>query len=228
MRGPELEPTAGEPLDHWMMYSDLMAGLVMVFILFLAVTIVSYHQQLKAKEARINQLLGVQSSIVHSLERKFQKSHLTMQIDPSTGSILFASDVLFGFNSYQLSPQGQQDLQAFIPAYISVLLSPRYRSDISAIIVKGYTDRQGTYLYNLNLSQRRALAVVNYIFSPGFPPVPYRALLKQDITAEGRSFNDPVYVNGQYSASASRRVIFAFRLKSAQIMKAVQQTAGGP
>ncbi|AEW03629.1 OmpA/MotB domain protein [Sulfobacillus acidophilus DSM 10332] len=216
------------PFDQWIMYSDLMAGLLLMFILFLAVSVMTYHRLLQEKEARINQLLGVQASIVHSLEHQFHASHLSMTLDPKTGNIQFASDVLFSFNSYQLSPAGEARLKAFIPQYISVLLSPRYRNDISTIVVKGYTDRQGTYLYNLNLSQERALSVVDAIFSPQFGNFPYRNLLKQYITAEGRSYNDPVYIDGRYSARASRRVVFSFVLKNTQIMQAIQSTVKTP
>lgn len=214
--------------DHWIMYSDLMAGLVLMFILFLAVSVLTYHHLLQQKEARINALLGVQTAIVHSLEQEFQKSHLHMTINPKTGDIQFASDVFFAFNSYQVSPAGVKSLKSFIPAYISVLLSPKYRHDISAIVVEGYTDRQGTYLYNLNLSQERALSVVDTIFSPAFGSFPYQTELQKYITAEGRSFNDPVYIDGRYSAKASRRVVFSFKLNQTQIMDAVQSTVNAP
>ncbi|WP_242848305.1 OmpA family protein [Sulfobacillus thermosulfidooxidans] len=205
-----------------------MAGLVMMFILFLAASVLTYHHLLQQKEARINALLGVQTAIVHSLEQEFQKSHLHMTINPKTGDIQFASDVFFAFNSYKVSPAGVKSLKSFIPAYISVLLSPKYRQDISAIVVEGYTDRQGSYLYNLNLSQERALAVVNTIFSPAVGPFPYQEELQKYITAEGRSYNDPVYIHGRYSASASRRVVFSFKLNDTQIMDAVQSTVNGP
>jgi chemotaxis protein MotB len=225
-RGDGLEPE--EASDHWMMYSDLMAGLVMMFILLLAVTIVGYHQVLASKERRINQLLGVQVSIAQSLEHSFRRSNLNITIDPRTGTIKFASDVLFSFNSYQLSSVGKKSLEKFIPLYISVLLSPKYRSDVSAIMVEGYTDRQGTYLYNLNLSQERASSVVNFILSPSFPSYSYARLLPQYIVAEGRSYNNLVYINGAYNASASRRVVFAFLLKDTSILRSVQQAAGAP
>ncbi len=214
-----------EPFDQWMMYSDLMAGLVMMFILFLAISVVTYHHLLQQKEERINELLGVQTSIVHSLNERFQASHLQMKINPKTGDIQFANSVFFAFNSYQLSKQGQTNLKKFVPAYISVLMSPKYRTDMSAIVVEGYTDRQGTYLYNLNLSQERALAVVDAIYSPQFGTFAYESELKKYITAEGHSYNDPVYIDGRYSASASRRVVFSFKLNDTQIMDAVQKAA---
>lgn len=217
-----------EPFDQWIMYSDLMAGLVLMFILFLAVSVMTYHHLLQQKESRINELLGVQTSIVHSLEVRFQQAHLHMKINPKTGDIQFASDVFFAFNSYQLSTAGEQSLQSFVPTYISVLMNSKYRKDISSIVVEGYTDRQGTYLYNMNLSQERAMAVVNAIFSPQFIHFRYQSVLQRYITAEGRSYNDPVYIDGTYSAQASRRVVFSFKLNDTQIMQAVQQTVGNP
>ncbi|WP_144530125.1 OmpA family protein, partial [Peribacillus simplex] len=82
------------------------------------------------------------------------------EVDPQTGAIRFSGGVFFESNSSEVSPTGREYLEEFIPQYINILLSDRFRDEISQIIVEGHTDTAGGYLYNLQLSQDRALSVV--------------------------------------------------------------------
>jgi OOP family OmpA-OmpF porin len=63
--------------------------------------------------------------------------------------------VLFGFNQSNLTDDDQQQLQALTQTLASL---KHY-----AIEVKGFTDKTGSKEYNLELSQRRADAVVRYL-----------------------------------------------------------------
>lgn len=49
------------------------------------------------------------------------------------------------------------------------MLSEDFRDYISQIIIEGHTDDEGSYMYNLELSQNRALAVVKKIYDENFP-----------------------------------------------------------
>ena len=88
------------------------------------------------------------------------------------------------------------------------------------IIIEGHTDSTGSYEHNLELSQNRALNVAKYCLNMGTLTQTQKTRLKSIITAQGRSFSDPVYdENGVEDQERSRRVEIKFRLKDAEMIQ---------
>ncbi|WP_271629585.1 OmpA family protein [Caldicellulosiruptor sp. DIB 104C] len=230
-----------KPHDYWMSYSDMMAALILMFILLLMLLIFSYSEILQAKikerekltenlkktEQKLESIVGIRKKIVEDLIKEFKNSKLSLKIDPQTGAITFSESVLFEYNSYNLTQNGKKFLQQFIPKYIGILLSPQNKDNISQIIIEGHTDNRGDYLYNLELSQKRAFEVVKYILSNQFPDFPQKQLLKKYITSNGRSFSQLIYKNGKVDQDASRRVEFKFRLKEEEMVRQMEQILKG-
>ena len=80
----------------------------------------------------------------------------------------------------------------------------------------------GSYIDNLDLSQKRAGAVAKYVLGDGYRGISssQRAMLRQLVTANGRSYSDPVLdANGREDMDASRRVVFKFRLTDEQMIE---------
>ncbi|MFY0544960.1 OmpA family protein [Brevibacillus sp. H7] len=226
-----------EKESFWVSYTDLMSALLIVFALVLMIALFNMQKTFEETQAVIKQkeeaideknkmieeVVGVKTRIIKELVKVFQDSDLDMQVDPQTGAIRFSGGVFFATNSSEISPTGKQYLEKFIPKYIGILLSDQFRNEISQIIVEGHTDTQGGYLFNLKLSQNRALAVVEQIYSPSFPNFRYRNELNKVITANGRSFSMPMYKSdGTIDADKSRRVEFKFRLKDDQLLEKIQ------
>ena len=222
----------------WVSYTDLMSGLVIIFALVLMVAIFKMHsayeeaqvaveeKQAAIEEQRkmIEEVVGVKSEIIAQLVKAFQDSNLNLDVDPQTGAIRFSGGVFFSSNSTEISPNGRKYLEEFIPQYVGILLSDQFKDDISQIIVEGHTDTEGGYLYNLNLSQGRALSVVQEIYDPTFPKFKNKEQLSKIITANGRSYSIPIYdSNGKIDATKSRRVEFTFRLKDDQVLKEIEE-----
>ena len=67
----------------------------------------------------------------------------------------FKSDILFGFDSYALSPLAKENLDNLV-----IILNDYSDTDISII---GHTDSKGSKAYNQALSERRSRAVSNYL-----------------------------------------------------------------
>jgi len=204
----------------------MMAGLLMVFMLFLTLILLDYRTMLEEKQSEINRLLGVRAQIVQALDREFSDSELDIEIDPQTGAIRFKGGVFFDLDSTEISDTGRRYLEEFIPKYMAIILSPSFRPYVAQIIVEGHTDQSGTYLYNLDLSQRRAFAVVREILGPDFPEFPEKQLLQNAITANGRSYSQPLRENGRIDWDRSRRVEFQFRLKDDELIQQVKDLLG--
>jgi outer membrane protein OmpA-like peptidoglycan-associated protein len=233
-----------EKESFWVSYTDLMSALLIIFALVIMITMhdnqSAYERQkevmdqaaqdikqkediIKQKNQLIEEVIGVKSRIIQELVKAFKDSKLDLQVDQQTGAIRFSGGVFYDKKSSTVSEQGEQYLIQFIPQYINILLSKQFSDEIAQIIVEGHTDTDGSYLYNLKLSQDRALSVVQKVFDPAFPKFKHQEELKKVITANGRSFSVPVLDNsGKIDLEKSRRVEFKFRLKDEQLLEKLQ------
>jgi len=89
-----------------------------------------------------------------------------------------AADVLFAFDSFQLTPKGRAELDR-----LAATLNGSSGSKTASIVVVGYADRLGSETYNRRLSEQRAQAVKEYLG----PIANAKSILSQGL---GRS--DPV------------------------------------
>ncbi len=213
----------GEKPNFWISYADIMAGLLLMFILILIIVIFDYQDVLSHKETKIEEMLGIRKDIVSALQEEFKETELNIEIDSQTGAIRFPGKVFFELDSTKISEQGSKDLAAFIPRYVNILLGKQFRKYISEIIVEGHTDDRGEYMYNLELSQERALEVVKEIFTSNYSDLKYPNELRNYLTANGRSYSQPIKEDGVINRNKSRRVEFKFRLKDEQMIKELRR-----
>lgn len=208
-----------ETVEYWLSYSDLMASLTIIFILIFVHIILLYNENLESKEKRIQALTDVKRTIILRLFEEFGDE---IQIDAKTGAIKLRSDILFDVNKSEIKPDGKTYLRKFIPRYLKILFGdPEIKNSLSRIIVEGHTDDDGTYLFNLELSQARALSVVKYIYTEEVP-YPAKEELEVFIAAIGRSKTDLIKdQNNMVNKEKSRRVEFKFELKDEDIINAI-------
>lgn len=183
--------------------------------------VTAQQDMLSNQQQRIEQMVGVRSRIIQSLGDALTRAKLDVAVDHQTGSITLKSSVLFDTGKADLKPEGMALLNQFIPVYVRTLLAPENRDFVGEIIIEGHADTTGTYLMNLDLSQRRALAVSTYCQQPGFGGLnsQEQQMLQQIMSATGRSFANPVYnADGSVNMDASRRVEFKFRLKDSEMI----------
>lgn len=89
------------------------------------------------------------------------------------------SDVLFGFDSAELSSEAK--------ASLSDIASLILRAPEGKVMVVGHTDSKGSDAYNLELSQRRADAVAGFLEEADVPA--------DRLTTEGRGEAEPLAAN---------------------------------
>ncbi len=266
--------SAESTANPWSSYSDMMAALLLVFVLIMFYFVYQYldmqevstkaleeqqaqlieqqalveeqqaqlaeqqalveRQQVENEEmqTKLEHIVGIKASIISDLMVIFSEAGLDLQIDVQTGSITMDSNVLFDFGSNVLKPEGKAFLDSFIPLYISSLLESENSGYISEIIIEGHTDTVGSFNYNLDLSQKRAFSVAEYCLimmeSMHAGNLELLNTLRGLLTANGRSYSNPIYDNaGNVNMDASRRVEFKFRLKDAEMFEEMQQILKG-
>ena len=192
--------------------------------------IAAQQSQLEQQQKQIEDLVGVRTQIIADLSSALREANISATVDPTSGAIALASDVLFATGESELTDEGRSRIDAFLPVYLDVLFSDEYRGYVSEIIIEGHTDSVGSYISNLLLSQQRAYNVASYVLADGYPHISEatREHLRQVTTANGRSESDLIYdANGVENQSASRRVVFKFRLTDEQMVAQLQSILEG-
>lgn len=177
----------------------------------------SKSQELQGSQEKIDKIIGVKADLIEALTNEFKSQNIGVSIDQGSGAMVLDSNVLFGFNDSDLTDEGKSVLDTVIPVYCGVLLSDTYRDSVAEITVDGYTDKKGTFEYNMGLSQKRSLSVGDYIVS--IADDTYKDLLQEKLVVNGHSWNDPVLnEDGSENDEASRRVEVRFRLRDEEIL----------
>ena len=187
----------------------------------------SKEEQMADKEAAIKELAGIHTGIINELTDKLSSLKLPIEINNATGSIRFTESVLFGVGNDKLNDEGRQYLKAFMPVYLSVLLSSENEKYLDQIIIEGHADVDGDYRSNLFLSQDRANSVMNFILEQQLTEISNGMSAVKYLTVSARSYNAPVPVNGVPDRSQSRRVEFVFRLKDEALLQKMQDIYRG-
>ena len=178
--------------------------------------------QLEEQQEELDRIIGVKADLIKALGDRFAGTNLSVSIDSQTGAITLDASVLFDTDEYYLKESGQDLLREFVPIYIDVLLSDDFRDYVSEIIIEGHTDTEGTYIHNLELSQQRALSVATFCLTEDNGVLDDETIytVRDMITANGKSFSDPVYYSdGTVDMDSSRRVEFKFRLKDEEMVQ---------
>ena len=172
-------------------------------------------EDLNLTRIKIKNLTGIKVKVVQHLKEELGDS---ISIDPKSGSLRFASNVLFNQGEATLKPEAKQELSRVLGQYIDALLSDKQmRRYIDRIIIEGHTNSDGSYLFNLELSQQRALAVMTFLYTQ-YPK--NRQLFRQYLSASGRSFTEPVLgADGKEDKQASRRIEINFRIKNEEAVR---------
>lgn len=192
----------------WITMTDLMTGLVLVFVVMFFYTYISNHiQQMEEELAKENANKALQETL--------NKQDIEATVDPVSGVVKISDLELFELSSDELSDNGKAYLDKFAPAYLDSIFSNEYLGEkVDKIIIQGHTDSQTfagkftddeQYMKNMELSLNRAYNVANYMTNTPYNKENGNKLRKM-IIVEGASFSEPVLVDGKEDYSKSRRV----------------------
>ena len=210
--------------EHWISISDMMAGLMVIF-LFIAI---SYMLHVQAEQERIEQIAvtyeKLQSDLYADLEEEFKDdlNKWNAVLKEETLSIRFKEpEVLFEPGSAEVRLAFQKILDDFFPRYIQILRRPKYMDDIAEIRIEGHTSSEWTentspeaaYIHNMKLSQGRTRSVLEYVLQilSIRQSQKIQDWLKLRLTANGLSSSKLIAPNGIENKKESRRVEFRVR-----------------
>lgn len=174
--------------------------------------------KLQDQKAKIKSLTGIKIQVVAALKEALGEN---IDIDKKTGSLRLASNILFGSGDATLKPESEVELKKAFEEYIGTLVTnENIKPHLDKIIIEGHTDSDGSYIYNLNLSQKRALAVMEYLLTLDFTR---EHNIKPLMIASGRAYLDLIKVDGVEDKNASRRIEIKFRLKNEDAMNEIEK-----
>lgn len=211
--GSRRSGTGGE---HWLTISDLMAGLMMVFLLIsVALMRSAFLDRDRMREVAVAYREG-QVAIDQALRREFENDleKWDAAIDAENLTFEFRSpEVLFEAGAIALQPRFAVILDDFFPRYLRVLRA--FETVIDEVRVEGHTSsdwvsatEDEAYFNNMRLSQGRTRSVLEHVYRLPAAPVD-RNWVKLKVAAVGFSSSRLVVdAAGREDPAASRRVLF--------------------
>ena len=215
----------------WISISDLMAGLMMIF-LFIAI---SYMNSLQIRAKQIRKIAvayqEIQESLYQDLYHEFKNDlpKWRAAIDKQTLSVKFMEpEVLFEVGSFEVTLRFKEILREFFPRSVAIINSSKYRGSIEEIRIEGHTssewnneeDSENAYFHNMKLSQDRTRSVLEFCLNL-ISDSTIKDWARLFITANGLSSSRLIQTtDGLEDKQASRRV--EFRTKTAAEKKVVE------
>jgi outer membrane protein OmpA-like peptidoglycan-associated protein len=236
--------------EHWIPLSDLMTGLMMMFMLVAIVFMVKVEgeavvtKELKAKaeeQARRIQRIAIlyddmRNDLYRSLllEFKGDLEKWRAEIDPDLTIRFREPEVLFDSGKSDLKPKFLEILNDFFPRYVKILGLAQYRDSIEEVRIEGHTSSywmglssDQAYFKNMELSQARTRSTLEYVLT-NTRVFGFERWIKSLLTANGLSSSKPRFnADKTENPIASQRVEFRVRtnadVRMAEILNASQK-----
>lgn len=198
----------------WMSVSDLMTGLMVIF-LFIAI---AYIKRVQQNQTVLTDYIETKNKLHEKLVKEFEGDTLKWQMAIGKDlSMKFNNPtVLFAQGSSDLTPQFKDILDEFLPRYFNILLNDSLKKNIQEIRIEGHTDPvpypsldSDSYIANVILSQQRSLSVLRYFRNmPTFKNYTdeEQKLLEFWFTSNGLSYGKSLDSDGNYTIGSGKDI----------------------
>nr|WP_294887228.1 flagellar motor protein MotB [uncultured Limnobacter sp.] len=214
----------------WISYADLMTALMILFLVIMvsALTAISnqVEQATKSKQSaaattkpesespepateldmQSQQRMAEIGQICEQIKAQSGVANPNIEVDCGLHRIDFGEAGRFARDDFRLDTAGESALLDLVPVILAAADTDLGRKWLKQILIEGFTDTDGSYLYNLNLSLKRSEWVMCTLLRNDaervnqFTPV-QRKQIKKLFLAGGVSFNQ-----AKISKDESRRV----------------------
>ena len=222
--------------SQWLPVSDLMAGLMVIF-LFIAISYIKDAiQEKEAVEEIVLVWRDAQIAIYDALNEEFEQDFpkWNAELEKNTLIIRFKNpEILFEQGAVGLSNEFKNILSDFCPRYLDVLID--FRKSIDEVRIEGHTSSEWNdavaesdtaYFRNMALSQGRTRSVLQFCLSLDYQQKNWlKDWARTHITANGLSSSRLVYdsVNIE-DKRKSRRVEFRVQTKAKERIQKILDT----
>lgn len=221
--------------------SDLMAGLMLVFMLIAVLFMFQLQKEKERNETAVEQI-KLFKNLFQEQEVRLQRelSSLGKRYDGYSGirvetigfaHSIYSPNILFATGSSEITSQFQVFLSSYCPEFVGLVV--RNSNYVEEVRIEGHTDNTWLteddeakrYLLNMNLSQARSATVLELCVIRS-QDVPGLLNVRKIISASGRSFSTLVYSGDVVDLSKSRRVEFNIRTSTASRINALIDQLG--
>ena len=155
--------------SEWISFSDIMTTLMLVFLLVSILVIKPLQTEKEKIENPIVEFTQVKEAIYRDLKTGFAGKEKKLGI-VITGDLTIKFnniDTLFSQDSTALRQEFRENLNEFLPIYLSIVNDKKYTDDIQEIRIEGhtadYSSVHNTDIRLIELSQGRSNAILRYI-----------------------------------------------------------------
>jgi outer membrane protein OmpA-like peptidoglycan-associated protein len=218
----------------WVSFADLMTALMVLFLMLMVMAMMALARPTPAPrtDARTSasaasppppasaatssaasapephRASGPDARVIEALLRQVAQAVQAtpgLTLDPRRQVIDFGDRARFQTGSHALDAASARLLREFVPRLLAVTESPAGQQAVGRVVVEGFADPRGDYLYNLNLSLQRGQRVICTLLeatADGSALTPEQAAAVRGLFAVGGfSFNEQ-----RESLDASRRI----------------------
>lgn len=221
---------------YWPAYADLMALLMMVFLLISVSFLSKVKQQEEKQKKTLEEYKSFKNNICLRLKNEFGNE------DKKWGDMEVTCDLTIRFNNPQtlfasgkaeLTDKFKAILDDFTPRYFAILMEDTVYSKLVEVRIEGHTDTvsfsggKDSYMENMSLSQERSREVLKYMRRCPC----YNRKLEPLLTANGYSFgraldDDKKFAHetgNKVNNAFSRRVEFRLITKTESVIQRLQE-----
>ncbi len=220
--------------DQWISLSDLMTGLMMIFMLIA----IAYMMKVESQTSKVKQVSelydDMREEIYQDLMHEFGKDLPVWDAEITKDlQVRFKNpNILFDTGKDVLKPQFQGILADFFPRYVRIITAAKYDGTIQEVRIEGHTSSQWStsvtpeeaYFKNMELSQSRTRTALRFVM--GLPEVGNETnWLRKHVTANGLSSSHPIMSgDGSEDIVRSQRVEFHIRTDADAWIATIRET----
>jgi outer membrane protein OmpA-like peptidoglycan-associated protein len=194
--------------NSWINIADVMAVLMMVFMFIAIAFLYQLQNEKEIYKVQLNK----------ALHEEFDKDLIVWDAEITDDNIM-RFNAPFQTGSDVIPKEFDTVLLEFFPRYVNLLSNEKFKKEIDEIRVEGHTSngwgksaQKESYLFNMNLSQRRASNVLAYCYNLNNQIISQNLnWLQKKLRANGMSFSNLLYQDDAKTIqdkNRSRRVEF--------------------